>query len=77
MVSKKSQKVGRGTMDKVLNDEDYVHSKVHGYSLERMLDRYPEGCPDKVIARALMIPEDKVVELYEQIVEKLKKSMEV
>lgn len=56
-------------------DPDYVDIKRFQYSLKNLLQRYPEGAPDRVIAQALDIPEEKVQELYEDIIEKLRDLM--
>lgn len=54
---------------------DYVNIKRFDYSLEKLLDRYPNGAPDRVIAQALEMSEDEVKQLYEQALEKLKKEL--
>lgn len=56
----------------IREDPDYVFLKRFDYSLARTLERYPEGCPDRVIAHALMIAEDEIEEIYEQAVARLK-----
>lgn len=42
------------------------------YSLKKTLEHYPDGCPDRVIAQALMLREDELDEVYSQIVKKLR-----
>lgn len=59
-------------LKKIQTDEGFVYLKRYKYSLKRLLDRYPEGCPDKVIAAALMITEEDVEAEYERIVVKLR-----
>lgn len=62
---------------KLENDPDFVCLKRFGYSLHAVLERYPEGCPDRIIAQALAIPEESLPELYAQVVEKLRLAMGV
>ena len=61
----------------VAEDPNYVALKRFEFSLEKVLDRYPEGCPDRLIAQALMIPEHEVEELYQNAVVKLRMIMGV
>ena len=46
--------------------------KKFDYSLRKVLQRYPDGAPDRVIAQALMITEEDVPLIWDQIVAKLK-----
>ncbi len=62
--------------EKLDTDDDFVYLKRFEYSLAKLLERYPEGCPDKVIAKALMIPEEEVEQLYQKIAKKLYKLIE-
>lgn len=58
-------------------DPDFIYSKRFGYSLKKLLKRYPEGCPDRILAAALMMTEEQAEETYKQIVLKLRKLMGV
>lgn len=61
-----------------LNDDpDYVHLRRFGYSVEKLLERYPDGCPDKMIAAALLITEEELATAYAKIVQYLRDTMEV
>lgn len=64
------------TTDKALeliNDSpNFVCLKRFDYSLKKLLARYPEGVPDKVIAQALMIPEEYLPELWNDIIVRLR-----
>jgi DNA-binding NarL/FixJ family response regulator len=53
-------------------DPDFVVLKRFGYSLEAVLERYPEGCPNRIVAQALSIPEETLPDYYAQVVEKLR-----
>jgi hypothetical protein len=46
-------------------------------SLEKLLQRYPDGCPDHIICNALSMPKEEVEKLNQEIVEKLRKQMKV
>lgn len=54
------------------SEPDFVNLKRFGYSLRAALRRYPDGCPDHIIAQALMIDESCVTTLYDSIVAKLR-----
>lgn len=58
-------------------EDDFVNIKRLDYSLERVLQRYPDGAPQRVIAQALMISEDEVEKLYETVVQKLRNALKV
>jgi hypothetical protein len=59
----------------IQSDPDYIYSKRFNYSLNELKERYPDGCPDRIIAAVLMITEDDVQIWYEKIVEKLRNQM--
>ena len=58
-------------------DPDFIYMKRFDFSLEKFLDRYPEGAPVRVIAQALMMTEEEVEEIYERIVVQLRQAMNV
>lgn len=62
---------------KLETDEDFVCLKRFDYSLRKVVERYPDGCPDRVIASALMLSEEELAEVYETIVSKLRGLMGV
>ena len=62
---------------RVQEDPDYVDLKRWDYSLEKVVNHYPEGAPDRLVATALMITEDDVETCYQQIVLKLRNAMKV
>lgn len=58
-------------------DPDFLHLKRFDFSMGKLLERYPEGVPDRIIAQALLMTEDDVEILYNQTVEKLRNLMGV
>lgn len=62
---------------KIAEDPDFVYLKRFDFSLNKLLQRYPDGCPDRIIANALMVPEAEVEELYQSAVAKLRLIMGV
>jgi hypothetical protein len=54
------------------SDPNFIGIRRFEYSLEHLLQRFPEGAPDATIAKALLISVEDVDRLYQQIVEKLK-----
>lgn len=63
------------TDNPIYTDPDFVALKRHDFSLKKVKERYPTGCPTHVIAQALEIPAESVEPLYEKIVEKLRSLM--
>jgi hypothetical protein len=57
------------------SDPDFIYSKRFNYSLKELQLRYPDGCPDRIIAAVLMITEDDVEAVYQKIVLKLRNCM--
>lgn len=63
--------------DMIHNVPDWINLKRFNNSLNEVVERYPDGCPDHVIAGGLMIDETEVDILYAQIVVKLRTFMNV
>ena len=63
--------------DLVRTDPDFVNIKRFDYSLARLMDRYPDGAPDTVIADALMVDEAAVDRIYQLIIKKMRQYMVV
>lgn len=60
---------------RIQEDPDFVFLKRFDYSLQKLLERYPEGCPERIIANALMLTEEDIDILYDKLVIKLRNSM--
>ena len=60
---------------RVTDEEDYIRCPKFSNSLTKFLAKNSEGVENSVIARLLMIPEDKVEEIYDEAVERLRKEM--
>jgi len=63
--------------DQIRLDPDYIPLKRYKYSLSRLLERYPEGCPEHIAAEALGLSEEEFNEEYEKIVACLRAKMGV
>lgn len=61
---------------RILEEEDYIRCPKCSNSVNKFLMRNPDGAEDSVIARFLMITEDKVKELWEEAVKLLRKDMD-
>lgn len=61
--------------EKIYVDPDWVELRRFDNSLKKVLKRYPDGAPDRLIAQALGITEQEVQEQYDQIVEKLRRAV--
>jgi uncharacterized protein with PIN domain len=60
---------------RVREEEDYIRCPKCNNSLTKFLAKNSDGVEDGAIARLLMIPEEKVQEIYDEAVEKIKKEM--
>lgn len=59
-------------MDKLDTDPDFILLARFDNSLAKALERYPDGAPDHVIARALGVSEAELEKRYQAIVAKLR-----
>jgi hypothetical protein len=62
---------------KIDEEPDFVCLKRFDFSLQKVLERYPEGAPNHVIASALNISDDEAQELYESALVKIRTFMKV
>lgn len=58
------------------NDPDYIAIKRFDYSLKKLLERYSDGAPTRVICQALQMDENEVEILYQSILQKLRSKLE-
>ena len=58
-------------------DEDWIPLRRFNYSMKCLLDRYPEGVPDRIIAQVLLVDEEQVEVLYQEVVARLRTDMKV
>ena len=76
-----AETLGRKAMDRdsiakrVRDEEDYVRCPKCSNSLAKFLAKNSEGVENSVIARLLMIPEEKVEEIYQEAVQQLRAEM--
>jgi glycerol-3-phosphate responsive antiterminator len=62
---------------KILSDHDFVNLKRYSYSVEKVLDRFPDGAPTKLIAQGLMMSEEEVEEMLQSVILKLRSALKV
>lgn len=60
---------------KILEDPNYIALKRFDYSLSKLIDRYPNGVPNKVIGQALQLSEEEVEKLYQELLTKLREKL--
>lgn len=63
--------------DRILKEPDFVNLKRFDFSLEKTMERYPDGAPTRVIAQALLMSEEEVLDLLEAVVLKLRDTLKV
>ncbi len=62
---------------RIQSEPDFIYNKRFDFSLEKCLDRYPDGAPTKLIAQSLLMTEEDVEETTQRIVAKLQVIMKV
>lgn len=60
---------------RIQEDEDYIKCPKCSNSVDKFVAKNPKGVDNAVIGRLLVMPEEKVEEIYEEAVELLKKDM--
>jgi hypothetical protein len=61
----------------ITEDEDFIYSKRFDFSLDKMLERYPDGAPAKLIAQSLLITEEEVEKIVQDAIVVLREKMKV
>jgi lambda repressor-like predicted transcriptional regulator len=61
--------------EKIATDPDYISIKRYNNSLAKIMDRYENGCPAHIIAKALGISETEIEQRYQNIILTLRKEM--
>lgn len=62
---------------KLLTDRDFIALKRFDFSVTKLVEKYPNGVPEKLIAAALLMTEEEVEEMYQKVVAKLRRKMNV
>jgi hypothetical protein len=60
---------------RINEEEDYIRCPKFSNSLSKFVAKNSDGVEDSTIARLLMIPEEKVQEIYDEAVKKLREEM--
>lgn len=64
--------------DRIETEQDFVNLRRMAFSLEKTIERYPEGdIPDRIAAQALGLKEEEIEPLFQAVVLKLRKLMHV
>lgn len=58
--------------ERIDTDPDFINIKRFEYSLDKLLDRYPDGVPNRIICQALQLSEQEVEDLYQSVILKLR-----
>jgi hypothetical protein len=57
-------------------DPDFILLKRYDYSLNKLLEKFPNGVPDEVAGSALGCSAEEIEEIYQGIVGRIKKGVE-
>jgi hypothetical protein len=64
-------------LDKIYNDPDWIFSKKNDNSLQKIINKYPDGCPDRIISSVLRMSVEELNLKYQNIVLKLRTTLGV
>ena len=74
---KKVKTLSDDKLKKIHEDPFWVNAKRYDFNLKNMILRFPDGCPDRIIAHALGLTEEELRTTYDSALKKLQKSMGV
>ncbi len=57
-------------------DVDFIAIRRFDFSLKKLLERYPDGVPTRIICTALQMDETQVEDMYQELLAKLKLKLE-
>lgn len=63
--------------EKIEKDSDFIDLKRYKNSILVLEKRYPDGCPDHIIAKALGITEEEAEKRYQKIISCIRKKIRV
>lgn len=72
-VSKKKTK--EDIQELIFHNEDFIHCPRLGNSLEKLIDKNPDGVDDKRIAKVLLMSEEEVKRIFASALFKLRKAI--
>ncbi len=61
--------------DMIAADSDFIYSPRFNFSMKNLMDKFPEGASDKLIAQVLLISEEEVRRLAEEAMLKLREKI--
>lgn len=61
----------------ISEDPDFVYLKRFDFSLDKVLERFPDGVPNRMISQALMITEEEVDEIAQSAIIKIRQALGV
>lgn len=64
-------------LKEVRTNPDFIYLKRFDYSLEALMDRFPNGVPIKIIAQALVLTEEEVEQSLESALSKLRNHLKI
>lgn len=62
---------------KIAEEEDFIDYPKFKNSLKNLIDKYPNGVENDVIAKVLMLKQEEVEKIYQKSIEKIKKTLKL
>lgn len=60
---------------RLVTEEDFVFAPRYQNSVKVLIEKYPDGVPDRIIAQALQIDVSEVTEAFDRAIAKIKKQI--
>ena len=60
---------------KILEEDDFIDHPKFKNSINKLIEKYPEGVSNEVIAKVLNISEEEVEETYNSAIQKLRDNL--
>lgn len=64
-------------MLRLKTDPDFINLPRYDFSLAKLLERFPDGAPSRIMAAALSISEEELEKLQTEVIKKLRRAIGV
>lgn len=62
---------------RIETEEDFIHCPKMGNSVDRVVEKYPDGVDDTYISKVMLMTEDEVKEIYQSILDKFRLALKI
>ena len=65
------------TKKRIEAEDDFIYSKRFDNSVQKLLERYPDGASTKLRSQVLLLTEEEVEDIFQKAILKIRKEMKV